>query len=99
MADLQMLLTKAFMPSPMITVTVYTVGGTDDDGNEIEEPVVFEGYYNEAVKFFSNEDNLFKINKIYNDMPDGYIMIETERYSREVYDVCEIMDKIEEMIY
>lgn len=82
----------------MITVTIYTVGGTDDDGNEIEEPVVFEGSYNEAIKFFSNEDNLFKINKIYNDMPNGCILIETEKYMEEAYDAYEIMAKIVEMM-
>lgn len=82
----------------LITVTLFTYGGTDDDGNEIEEPVVFEGYYNKAIKFFSNEDNLFKINKIYNDMPNGYIMIETEKDGRVANDAYEIMAKILEMM-
>ena len=99
MSDLQMMLTKMLMPSPKITVTVYTVGGTDSDGNEVEEPTVFDGYRNEAVRFFSDKDNLTRINRILHDMWDGYIMVEVGNYSRETYDANDIMDTIDEMIY
>ena len=99
MSDLQMMLTKMLMPSPKITVTIYTVGGVDENGNEVEEPTVFDGYKNEAIEFFGDEDNLSKINRILDDMWDGYIMVEVGEYSREVYDVYEIMDVIDEMIY
>lgn len=97
-SSLQMFLTKAFMPGPQITVTVYTVGGTDDDGNDIEEPIVFDGRYNDAVEFFDNEENLANIQNIYDNMPDGYITIETDDWCREAYDAYEIMQIIDEMI-
>lgn len=97
MTELKRTLTKALMPGPQITVTVYTVGGVDNDGNEIDEPVVFDGRYNEAVIYFSNEGNLSHIQDIYRAMPDGYIYVECGDYAREVYDAWEIMDAIEEM--
>ena len=96
-SSLQMFLTKAFMPGPQITVTVYTVGGTDDDGNDIEEPIVFDGRYNDAVKFFENGKNLDNIQQIVDGMPDPYITVECGNYSRDVHDPWEIMEAIEEM--
>ena len=97
MTELQRTLTKALMPIH-VTVTVYTVGGTDGDGNEIDEPVVFDGYYREAVIFFADENNVKNIQQIFENMPDGYIYVEVGDYASEVYDATEIMDAIEEMI-
>ena len=94
---LQMFLTKAFMPGPQITVTVYTVGGIDDNGNEMDEPIVFDGRYHDAINFFNDETNLNNIQQIVDGMPDPYIYIECGNYSREVYDPREIMEAIEGM--
>ena len=96
-SSLQIFLTKAFMPGPQITVTVYTIGSTDDDGNYIEEPIVFDGRYNDAVEFFGNGENLENIQQIMDNMPDSYIYVECGDYTREVYDPWEIMEAIEEM--
>ena len=96
-SSLQMILTKAFMPGPQITITVYTVGGVDDDGNEIDEPIVFDGRYNDAVKFLNNETNLYNIQRIIDEMPNPYIYIQCGKRSREVFDPWEIMEAIEEM--
>ena len=88
---------KLFM-SPEITVDVCTIGGIDEDGNQIEEPTVFVGHYPEANEFFGDEKNLKKINQVFNNMPDGYIIVTAGNYFREVYDANEVMDAIEEMI-
>ncbi len=84
--------------SKRITITVYTVGGVDLDGNEVDEPVVFDGHYSDACNFLTDEDNLNRIQKIMEDLDDGYIEVEVGDYSREVYDAWEIRDVIEEMI-
>lgn len=96
--NLSKALGKALLPGVNITVTVYTVGGTDTNGNEVDEPIVFQGYYKDAVEFFGNEENLSNIQNIYDNMPDGYITIETDDWCREAYDAYEIMQIIEEMI-
>ena len=96
MSDLSRYLGKRLMPTHFI-ITICTVGGVDSDGNEVDEPVVFDGDYNEAVDFFTNEDNLSRLVKIYDDMSDGYIIVESDHYSREIYDVYEILKTIEEM--
>lgn len=80
------------------TVMVCTVGGEDRDGNEVDEPVVFDGSYNEALEFFDNNENLCMIDDLFESMPDGYILIDSDRRgSRQVYDVDDIMEAIWEM--
>ena len=92
------ILGKAFLPGPKIYVTVYTVGGCDDEGNDVYEPIVFDGYYKDAIEFFNNEENLLSIDSIVRGMPDGYIIVEVGNYATEVYDVYEIMETIENYI-
>ena len=96
--NLSKALGKALLPGPKINVTVYTVGGIDDDGNEVDEPIVFQGYYKDAVEFFGDEGNVTNIQSIYDNMPDGYITIETDYWCREAYDADDIMQIINQMI-
>ena len=99
MSDLAKMLGKMLLPGPEIAIDVCTVGGIDSNGNEVEEPTVFDGRYNEAVVFFEDERNLNRINAIFQNMEDGYIVVTCGNYARQVYDVDDIMDAIESMIY
>lgn len=92
------ILGKAFLPGPKIYVTVYTVGGCDDEGNDVYEPIVFDEYYKDAIEFFNNEENLLLIDSIMRSMPDGYIMVEVGNNSIETYDAFEIMEAIQRYI-
>ena len=96
-SSLSKILGLAFL-SPKISVVVCTVGGVDDDGNDVSEPEVFNGYYFDAVKFFNDPNNLYDVQNILDEMPDGYIIVETGNYSREVYDAMEILEAIDEIV-
>lgn len=96
-SDFGVMLGKMLLPRHRFTVTVCTVGGTDENGEELYEPVVFEGSYAEAVEFFNDEENADYVERMVNSMPDGYILIENDSYSRSVYGVYDIFDAIAEM--
>ena len=96
-SSLSRTLTKALMPIRII-VTVCTVGGVDENGNDMYEPVVFDGGYPDAAKFFQDENNIIAVQNALYKMPDGYIVVEVGSYSTQVYDAMEIMDMIEIMI-
>ena len=97
MSDIARVLGKALL-TPPISVTVYTVGGIDDNGNDIEEPTVFYGSYIEAVSFFDDEENIRYVDHVLQNMPDGYVLVEVGNYDRQIYDANEIMKTIEEMV-
>ena len=98
MDEIARIVGRALLPGPRVCVTVYTVGGIDRDGNEVDEPIVFEGFVAEAFNFFSNEENVEAVQRIFEEMPDGYIYVEVGNYGREVYDTNEIYGTIDRMI-
>lgn len=98
MNELSRMLGKAFLPGPRVCVMVCTVGGTDENGNDVYEPTIFEGYANEALKYFSDENNVNEVQRTYESMPDGYILVEMGSSSFEVYDASELYETIDQMI-
>lgn len=97
MNDLSRYLGKRLLPT-YITVRVMTVGGVNENGEEVDEPVVFEGSYNEALDFWYNEVYLRRVEQVVREMPDGYIEVETGTNSRQVYSAYDVLDTIDEIL-
>lgn len=92
-SSLQRVLTKAFMPGKRVWITICTVGGTDENGNEVNEPEVFNGYAGEGVKWV--ESHRDEIESLLYGMPDGYIEVECDQYGTEVYNADDLIEQLE----
>lgn len=95
-SNLSEVLGRVLMPEKHITVTVYTVGGTDDDGNDVEEPIVFSGTISEAREWCDDYDTREEVDDMVRAMPDGYLMVESERFFYDVYSMDDVAELLED---
>lgn len=96
MNNLSVTLGKMLLPGWETRIWVCTVGGTDDDGNDVNEPIMFEGQYFDAVNYLRDPDNLAAIERELRKMPDGYIMVDIGRNNDIVGSVDDLLELFEE---
>ena len=83
---------RLLLPGPHVTLTVCTVGGCYDDGEEAAEPVIFDGYCREAVRWL--ESHMDYVDGLVQEMPDGYILADFDTYSFEEFDVDSLIEEL-----
>lgn len=91
------------------SVEVCTVGGVDEDGEDVEEPTIFDDKtpVNDILNAIDpdtdeGDSKCAEINKILNAMPDGYIQVQAycrgrDMGDRQVYDAYELYDEIRDI--
>lgn len=91
------------------SVEVCTVGGVDEDGEDVEEPTIFDDKtpVNDILNAIdpdtdAGDAKCAEINKILNAMPDGYIQVQAycrgrDMGDRQVYDAYELYDEIRDI--
>lgn len=91
------------------SVEVCTVGGVDEDGEDVEEPTIFDDKtpVNDILNAIdpdtdAGDAKCAEINKLLNAMPDGYIQVQAycrgrDMGDRQVYDAYELYDEIRDI--
>lgn len=91
------------------SVEVCTVGGVNEDGEDIDEPTIFDDKtpVNDILKAIDPDTDegdakCAEINQLLNAMPDGYIQVQAycrgrDMGDRQVYDAYELYDELRDI--
>lgn len=91
------------------SIEVCTVGGVDEDGEDVEEPTIFDDKtpVNDILNAIDPDTDegdakCAEINKLLNAMPDGYIQVQAycrgrDMGDRQVYDAYELYDELRDI--
>ena len=91
------------------SIEVCTIGGVDEDGEDVDEPVIFDDKtpVNTILAAIdpdtdAGDAKCAEINQLLNAMPDGYIQVQAycrgrDMGDRQVYDAYELYDEIRDI--